>query len=348
MSAQTSRTTRKGKYQSFSQSIHNVSFLLALALVVVVGNLNLNFWNEHRNIIKCSPTYPATGPLILSRNSKESNLKEMDGKVTIVIMTYRRVDELLKNPLMHDIIPLDIVAELIIIWNDTEDKSQISLVRETFDRWGLSHKLRFFLPTHNSLNNRFIPLPNITTKALYSTDDEWTTSAENFQQAFRWWQQNPHRLVGFTPRRLETSKYISFPDFGYLPAVKKTQYNTLLPGGGLFFHVDFLHGYAEQTPNKIEARQHVDKIFNCEDILFNFMVPKEFHPPLLVAINYTETQYYTHRTDGISNSRGHWATRQHCVKLFQKLLGWPFVNTHTIATQRLPTHFKNSVGNSNN
>jgi len=265
-------------------------FLLVVIFIIYLINVKIIYTAIHaENVAK---------PLLLGLKPKDYD----DGEVTVVIMTYQRIDDLLNNPLMKNIIPLDIVKELIIIWNYIENLSQISQIEEAFNDWGLSHKLRIVIPKENSLNNRFMPIPNITTSALYSTDDEWTTSVDNFLSAYQWWKLNPKRLVGFVPRRLEKNKgYISFPDYDYLPVVNKQPYNILLPGGGMFFSVDYMYKYAEQTTNKVKAREHVDTVFNCEDILFNFMIPKEFHPPLLVAINNTETQYYTHRKNGLSS-----------------------------------------------
>jgi glucuronyl/N-acetylglucosaminyl transferase EXT2 len=272
----------------------------------------------------------------LHKRSKNKNQhKEVGGKegVTIIIMTYQRVDELLGNPLMQDIIPLDIVKQLIIIWNDHKDLSKLPQVQEAFDGWGLSHKLQIVIPNQNSLNNQFTSIPNITTTALYSTDDEWTVSVDNFLSAFQWWQTNPEKLVGFVPRRVKKKKgYVFFPDRNYLAKVNREPYNILLPGGGMFFHAKYLYAYKDQNDNKVEARKYVDDVFNCEDILFNFMIPREFHPPLLVAFNNTETRPYLDRKDGISSTPNHVQNRNDCIREFERLLGWPFKDTQTVVT----------------
>ncbi|KAL7569246.1 hypothetical protein ACA910_016799 [Epithemia clementina (nom. ined.)] len=273
-----------------------------------------------------------------STTNSTSLWSSMSEGVTIVVMTFRRTKQLLKGPTIRNLVPLNIVKEFYLVWNDIQNHEHIALIRNHFEIQNISHKLRIFVPLQNDLNNRFLPIPDVKTEAIFTIDDDWLVTKENFIEGFRWWQQYPDRLVGFTPRKLDIvdgkGVYEYFSKKNYLGKVKEQGFNVLLPGGGLFFRHSFLenHYWKASKPSEL-AREHVSKYFNGEDILFNFLLPPESRPPILVAINGVESRPQFEPIRKLSGRMEHIHKRESLIVEFNQMLGWPLQLTHDIQTQ---------------
>lgn len=59
---------------------------------------------------------------------------------------------------------------------------------------------RFDVHLEDSLNNRFKPLPDVRTDAIFSVDDDLLVPCETLEFAFELWTSAPDQLVGFVPR----------------------------------------------------------------------------------------------------------------------------------------------------
>ncbi|KAJ8598272.1 hypothetical protein CTAYLR_005992 [Chrysophaeum taylorii] len=174
-------------------------------------------------------------------------------QVTICVMTYRRVEVLASNPILLTIVPSASVRELLIIWNDVEDRKGIGFLKRKFEALGIQGKVA------------------------------------NFHFGFAWWRQDPFRIVGFTPRLITYNASTRLFDyFSHYPwssirqNVEHVGYNMALCAGGIFVHSKYLHAYGSNIPAMIRSRKLVDSKFNCDDILINWIVPHEHQPPRIV------------------------------------------------------------------
>lgn len=59
---------------------------------------------------------------------------------------------------------------------------------------------RFDIHEEDSLNNRFKPLADIRTEAVFSVDDDLLVPCQTLEFAFELWTSAPDQLVGFVPR----------------------------------------------------------------------------------------------------------------------------------------------------
>ena len=114
----------------------------------------------------------------------------------------------------------------------------------------------------------------------------------------------------------------------------------LLTGGGVFAHREYLKKYTDEIPSS--ARAWVDKHTNGEDILFQYVVPPEHHPPLLVTKHdalhlkkkVADTARHFTNGKGISTQKGHLPVRAAALDYFSSILGFPFVDTNRTAHRR--------------
>ncbi|CEO98575.1 unnamed protein product (mitochondrion) [Plasmodiophora brassicae] len=257
--------------------------------------------------------------------------------ITIVMMTYRRVEALLANPVFRDIVPLREVDRAILVWNDAASDPPPALTQH-FQSLGIADKVVIIRPKRNSLNNRYVPYDAIRTSTVFTIDDDFQVDVTGFRIGLFWAMRHPTRLVGFYPRRLRRD-----PPTYEFPSRAGDSYNALLPGGGLFMPVRFLHAYSSATYDA--QRTFVDDVGNCEDILLQFVVPPGMHPPLLIAPTSGRLDSFTRpftsdeydRRTGISRAPGHPQKRLRCIERFANDLGWPLVES-TAFQSRSPTH----------
>ena len=64
----------------------------------------------------------------------------INNKLTIVMLTYRRIEALMQNPTFPELVSLDIVDKLILVWNDIETKVPQEL-NDRFNYYNISHKI---------------------------------------------------------------------------------------------------------------------------------------------------------------------------------------------------------------
>lgn len=65
-----------------------------------------------------------------------------------------------------------------------------------------AHKpnLSFDLNEEDNLNNRFKPIEDLRTDAIFSVDDDVIVPCQTLDFAFTVWQTAPRTMVGFVPR----------------------------------------------------------------------------------------------------------------------------------------------------
>eukprot|EP00884_Botryococcus_braunii_P015687 jgi/Botrbrau1/2801/Bobra.0125s0012.1 len=172
---------------------------------------------------------------------------------------------------------------------------------------------------HNLLTNRFQPDPNITYRAVLSLDDDIYIPCKDIERGFSMWRRHPERLVGYVPRLMDSSP----PEYrGESYVRKRGIYNMIL--GGAAFIDSWTYFPVFGSPDLAPMREVVDRLFNCEDILLNFIAANATgtrqsiqYVPLLLRI-------HAWQLSGVGLSKDffeHYRRRTECLKEFVKLYG---------------------------
>ena len=202
--------------------------------------------------------------------------------------------------------------------------------------WRGHAQVAFLLQRSDSLNNRFNPIPQLRTKAVFVTDEDVRVPIDEVVFAFRTWETlfDGTRLVGFYPRshtelqqgadgggaangplenggvhqyRYQYHLGLKPPDKGYSMVLTK----------GMFMASDYLFTYSCLLPQGI--RDYVDRVTNCEDLAVNMMVAgMTDEAPLYIGLLHGGllVDYGTHLNDtmsGISAKAGHGDSRSACL-----------------------------------
>ncbi|WOL03006.1 glycosyltransferase family protein 64 [Canna indica] len=202
------------------------------------------------------------------------------------------------------------VREIVVVWNKGKPPSE--------DEFDSAVPVRIRVEKHNSLNNRFKVDPLIKTRAVLELDDDIMMTCNDIEKGFRVWRENPDRLVGFYPRLIDGSP-LQYRNERY--ARGKNGYNVILTGAAFMdCEYAFKKYWSEEAS---EGRDFVDKSFNCEDLLMNFLYSNS---------SFERTVEYVHpawaidtskfSTAAISrNTQVHYDIRTNCLSKFSALYG---------------------------
>ncbi|KAL8292436.1 hypothetical protein RQP46_001048 [Phenoliferia psychrophenolica] len=210
---------------------------------------------------------------------------------TMVIATYRR-DELLPDLLEHlTTTPPPSLRHILIVWQNVGVPLPTILLQPSLDDLstsGVAVSVR--LSKHNSMNERFRPFldwnEHIDTEAVMIMDDDVILRREALQWGYDQFRAaNPRgrgpedgRIVGFTGRDWERTQagewtYVVQP---------RTSYSLVLSNAA-WFRRSWLERYWAQDDEMVQLRAYVDQVFNCDDLLINYIVSNMTHlPPLLL------------------------------------------------------------------
>jgi hypothetical protein len=157
-------------------------------------------------------------------------------------------------------------SHVVIVWNQGTPPD-LSLVPSAVP-------LRIRSESTNSLNNRFKPDSEITTRAVFSIDDDIRIPCSDVEAAFAEWRRSPEVMVGFFPRLIEPedggSLELVFRGEAYV--MQQERYNVILTGAAFLDASVAFPLY--WSPAVAPARLVVDELFNGEDLLMNFVLSK--------------------------------------------------------------------------
>ncbi|KAL5709655.1 Glucosamine inositolphosphorylceramide transferase 1 [Ranunculus cassubicifolius] len=202
------------------------------------------------------------------------------------------------------------VKEIVVVWNKGNPPELSELDSAV--------PVRIRVEKENSLNNRFRVDPLIKTKAVLELDDDIMMSCDDVERGFRIWREHPDRIVGFYPRFIDGSP-LKYRDEKY--ARSRGGYNMILTGAAF---IDSQLAFTRYWSDQAKAgREVVDKYFNCEDVLLNF---------LYVNGSSTKTVEYvrpawaidTSKFSGVAiskNTQTHYRIRSDCLVKFSDLYG---------------------------
>jgi hypothetical protein len=183
-----------------------------------------------------------------------------------------------------------------------------------------------------SINNRFAPLPGLTTLAVFSVDDDMVVPCAALEDAFAAWRAAPHALVGFYPRLHVPAADVAggTPGCGYRyvsaePALAWHRRYSIILTKAAFLHSRYLALYSDAMPAGI--REYVGSRRECEDIAMAFLVANSTRAPA-VWVAPPLRFWAGAKLDGVGRAgissggvQGHHALRGRCVQDFGEMYG---------------------------
>lgn len=203
------------------------------------------------------------------------------------------------------------VQEIVVVWN----KGQPPDPESDFDS---AVPVRIRVEKRNSLNNRFEPDPLIKTRAVFELDDDIMMTCDDLERAFKAWRDHPERIVGFYPRLIDGSP-LKYRNERY--ARNRRGYNMILTGAAFLDSEMAFSKYWSQEAD--QGRELVDELFNCEDILLNFILANStasrtaeyIHPAWAVDTSKLSSSAISRDTEA------HYRKRTNCLLKFSELYG---------------------------
>lgn len=202
------------------------------------------------------------------------------------------------------------VREIVVVWNKGTPPDL-----EDFDS---AVPVRIRVEPQNSLNNRFKPDELIKTKAVFELDDDIMITCDDVERGFKAWREHPDRMVGYYPRLVDGTP-LTYRNERY--ARSKKGYNMILTGAAFMDSEVAFQSY--WSPEVEQARAVVDDLFNCEDILMNFILANQTAGR---AVEYVHPAWAidTSKLSSAAISRdtqGHYDKRTKCLKEFTRIFG---------------------------
>jgi hypothetical protein len=134
------------------------------------------------------------------------------GGYTILINTWKR-NSLLKQSVAHYASCRGTDA-IHVVWSEIDPPSETLkayLKKIVFSKSQTFHKpnFKFDINEEDDLNNRFKPIEQLRTDAIFSVDDDVVVPCSTLDFAFTVWQSAPFSMVGFVPRMHWLDKSVS-------------------------------------------------------------------------------------------------------------------------------------------
>lgn len=240
-------------------------------------------------------------------------------KCSVRVNTFRRND-LLSQFVAH-YGPCGCVAEIVVIWSDTEVDPPAWLART---------KVRVERHPVDSLNNRFASVETPAAAAVFSVDDDVFVSCSDLQNMVRAWRASPRQMLGPAPRLVEVGAGGDYRYLRWWHVWWNARYSLVLTKVAIF-HRDYLAAYHDPRNAVMKAvRDHVDRHRNCEDIAMSFLVANATKaPPVWFRAAYVDYGQSFASHAGISAGRDHLQIRQECLRAFAALFGHDPLQTAT-------------------
>ncbi|XP_059443078.1 glucosamine inositolphosphorylceramide transferase 1-like [Corylus avellana] len=202
------------------------------------------------------------------------------------------------------------VREIVVVWNKGIPPELSDLDSAV--------PVRIRVEKENSLNNRFKLDSLIKTRAVLELDDDIMMACDDIERGFRVWRQYPDRIVGFYPRLIDGSplKYR-----GEKYARRRKGYNMVLTGAAFIDSQAAFKRYWGEAAK--QGRELVDKYFNCEDVLLNFLYANASSSR---TVEYVRPAWAidTSKLSGAAISRNtkvHYQVRSNCLLKFSEMYG---------------------------
>ncbi|KAH8885560.1 exostosin-2 [Thozetella sp. PMI_491] len=248
----------------------------------------------------------------------------------IVVQTYERPEELNKTLQILTDTKIPSLYEIVVVWNNVGTGPPEDYV--TAHNVGV----RYRASERNSLNEKLRPDPGYNTQAVLLSDDDVYYEPSDLDFVFQTWRKyGRNRITGAFARCV-----VANPDGGgyWYDFCRSQPHYSLVLTGLAFIHVSFLDYYHSDDALMTKIRDHVEKVFNCEDIALNFIAAMlTCEGPLQI----TGAKPAVNRDPpvGLSRNAPHMSVRLECINLFPSMFGYmPLFNTtERIVLGVLPT-----------
>uniref|UniRef100_A0A7N0TLU7 Glucosamine inositolphosphorylceramide transferase 1 n=1 Tax=Kalanchoe fedtschenkoi TaxID=63787 RepID=A0A7N0TLU7_KALFE len=202
------------------------------------------------------------------------------------------------------------VKEIVVVWNKGTPPDLTE-----FDS---AVPIRIRVEKKNSLNNRFKIDHQISTRAVLELDDDIMMSCDDIERGFHVWREHPDRIVGFYPRLVKGSP-LEYRGENF--ARRNNGYNMILTGAAFMdAQVAFQRYWSDAAK---EGRMVVDKSFNCEDVLMNYLYANATSSR---TVEYVKPAWAIDTSKFSSaaisrNTNMHYQIRSQCLMKFAKIYG---------------------------
>ncbi|VFQ63432.1 unnamed protein product [Cuscuta campestris] len=204
------------------------------------------------------------------------------------------------------------VREIVVVWN----KGTPPQLTE-FDS---AVPVRIRVEEENSLNNRFKVDPDIKTRAVLELDDDIMMTCDDVERGFKVWREHPDRIVGFYPRLVDGEAPLKYRAEKH--ARKHHGYNVILTGAAFVDgQLAFERYWSEEA--KV-GREVVDRQFNCEDVLLNYLYANASSSGPTVEYVRPDWAIDTSKISGVAisrNTNAHYGVRSTCLQMFSEVYG---------------------------
>lgn len=185
--------------------------------------------------------------------------------MTVVMNTFKRHDMMVDA--IDYYVKCPVVKYVYIIWSE-----KIPVPSEVTNKYRdyINPRVIFHVQEVDSLNNRFKPLPDPHTDAIFSVDDDIRVPCSELQVAYEIWKSAKTNMVGFFPRLHVRNRWTHQYEYRcWWRTWWHGAYSIILTKASILHH-DYFHAYTTQLPQSVH--KYVDDRRNCEDIAMQFLI----------------------------------------------------------------------------
>ncbi|XAR71769.1 N-acetylglucosaminyl-proteoglycan 4-beta-glucuronosyltransferase [Bertholletia excelsa] len=250
------------------------------------------------------------------------------GGYTVLINAWKR-NKVLKQSVAH-YASCGGTDAIRVVWSESDppsDSLKAYLKKIVLKKLQTPHKpnFKFDLNEEDNLNNRFKPIEDLRTDAIFSVDDDVIVPCHTLDFAFTVWQSAPLTMVGFVPRMHwldhEKNGVASYKYGGWWSVWWMGTYSMVLSKAA-FVHKKYLELYTHEMLSSI--RDYVTRERNCEDIAMSLLVANATDAPPI----WVQGKIYEIGSSEVASPKGHNNRRIKCLNDFISLYGsMPLVST---------------------
>ena len=256
-------------------------------------------------------------PVYTGFGTVTKRLHSHDGAViracTMVLTVYDRYRDVINRLRFYHTLPC--LRAILVVWNAVTEP--VAMVQED-----AMHVPVWFAPQRvNSMNNRFRRDPRIQTACIVNMDDDWNMPHSVLTYAVRlWYHSFRTQVVGVK----KLGRLHGLADDGSLLYLTNASapLSLALPSG-MVYHRRYMDAYTLGAPR--DARELVDELVNCDDLLFNFVVANATHrPPVFVDTSGIRNMHVIKnlgKAAGLYRRSQHFVDRHLCLNKFKEMYG---------------------------
>ncbi|KAI7847984.1 glycosyl transferase family 64 domain-containing protein [Circinella umbellata] len=236
-------------------------------------------------------------------------------RFSVLLSTYKpeRINHL--TLLIRHLLQSTLVHEIFITWHNPNLDVPTHLMEfirnDTLTNNQDGERIHVLPQSYDSLNNRFNPVKQIQTEAVYILDDDVFMDIQDLEFTFSVWQQPNHKdsIVGHFPR---IHQYDPETHEAIYKIANKDIYSMVLTKS-MFVRTEYLFTFT--CLMDLEIHHAIDSWMNCEDIAFNMMVSGMTGAPA-IAVTPQNSLLDFGTKSGISTNLQHMGGRGECVSHF--------------------------------